>query len=67
VLPEYQRHGLGRRLIEAVVTTLRARKFEALSLTVTAANRLAVTLYEKIGFRNIKTFTAGVWQSNRRT
>jgi ribosomal protein S18 acetylase RimI-like enzyme len=62
VMPGYQGHGLGRRLMEATVAALRARRFSALSLTVTSANTRAVELYEKIGFRRIKTFTAGVWQ-----
>ena len=66
IMPGYQRNGLGRRLIEATAAALRARHFEALSLTVTSANRPAVNLYEHIGFRIIKTFTAGVWKSNGR-
>jgi ribosomal protein S18 acetylase RimI-like enzyme len=65
VMPGYQKNGLGRRMIEAAVATLRARDFSALSLTVTSANQPAVHLYESIGFRAIKTFTAGVLQPNR--
>ena len=63
VMPGYQRHGLGRRLIEATIQSLRAHRFSALSLTVTAANERAVRLYASLGFTQIKTFTAGVWQS----
>src|ERR1700688_3973341 len=63
VMPGYQRHGLGRRLIQATIQALRARRFSALSLTVTAANQRAVGLYASLGFTEIKTFTAGVWQS----
>ncbi len=62
VMPGYQGHGLGRRLIEATIGALRRARFTALSLTVTAANTRAVRLYESIGFRQIKTFTAGVWR-----
>jgi ribosomal protein S18 acetylase RimI-like enzyme len=62
-MPGYQRHGLGRRLIEATIQSLRAHRFNALSLTVTAANERAVRLYASLGFTQIKTFTAGVWQS----
>ena len=61
VMPGYQGHGLGRRLIGATVAALRAHNFTALSLTVTAANQRAVRLYEQIGFERIKAFTAGVW------
>jgi ribosomal protein S18 acetylase RimI-like enzyme len=62
VMPGYQGHGLGKRLIEATITALRERGFTALSLTVTAANERAVHLYREIGFQKIKMFTAGVWQ-----
>jgi ribosomal protein S18 acetylase RimI-like enzyme len=62
VMPGYQGHGLGKRLIDAMMAALRKRDFTALSLTVTAGNERAVRLYEQIGFRRIKTFTAGVWQ-----
>jgi ribosomal protein S18 acetylase RimI-like enzyme len=61
VMPGYQGHGLGRRLISATIDALRRHGFRALSLTVTAANERAVHLYEQLGFRPIKTFTAGVW------
>jgi ribosomal protein S18 acetylase RimI-like enzyme len=36
-------------------------KFTELTLTVTADNKAAVELYEKLGFHTIKSFTAGVW------
>ena len=41
--------------------TLRSMHYKELSLTVTAENRGAVQLYEKLGFTTIKSFTAGVW------
>lgn len=63
VLPGHQGHGLGRFLMEASIRALRALKFQALSLTVTSANANAVRLYEDLGFRTIKSFAAGVWQS----
>jgi ribosomal protein S18 acetylase RimI-like enzyme len=62
VMPGYQRHGLGRRLMEATIAALRERRYAALSLTVTSGNQGAVRLYEQIGFAKIKTFSAGVWQ-----
>ena len=65
VMPGYQGHGLGRRLMEATLTALRELNFTGLSLTVTSANQRAVQLYEKLGFVKIKTFTAGVWQASR--
>lgn len=67
VLPGYQGHGLGRFLMETAIQALQARQFHSLSLTVTSANRFAVRLYEKLGFRTIKTFAAGVWTSQYRS
>jgi ribosomal protein S18 acetylase RimI-like enzyme len=61
VLPGYQGHGLGRMLMLTAIETLRTMKFKELTLTVTADNKTAVRLYEKLGFRTIKSFTAGVW------
>jgi ribosomal protein S18 acetylase RimI-like enzyme len=64
LLPELQGRGWGRALLEASVRALRAQHFEGLSLTVTASNTAAVRLYESAGFRTVRTFSAGVWQSN---
>jgi ribosomal protein S18 acetylase RimI-like enzyme len=61
VLPGYQGHGIGRMLMQISSEALRAMKFREMSLTVTTENHLAVQLYEKLGFRTIRTFTAGVW------
>ena len=47
VMPGYQRHGIGRRLMESAIDALRMRGVEELSLTVTAANERAVRLYCK--------------------
>ena len=63
VLPEYRGHAIGRRLMAASIGALRSAGFQALSLTVTAENTRAVRLYEQIGFRTIKTFSAAVWQA----
>jgi ribosomal protein S18 acetylase RimI-like enzyme len=61
VLPGYQGHGLGRMLMQTSAETLRSMKFRELTLTVTSENCGAVQLYEKLGFKTIRTFTAGVW------
>jgi ribosomal protein S18 acetylase RimI-like enzyme len=61
VMPGYQGHGLGRRLMEASMQALRMRRYAALSLTVTSGNERAVRLYGKLGFITIKKFAAGVW------
>jgi ribosomal protein S18 acetylase RimI-like enzyme len=62
VMPGYQGHGLGLRLLEASIQTLKSRRFHVLTLTVTAQNAKAVRLYDKLGFETVKTFAAGVWQ-----
>jgi len=61
VMPGFQGHGLGRLLMLTAAETLRAQKFNELTLTVTSENRAAVHLYERLGFTKVKTFTAGVW------
>jgi ribosomal protein S18 acetylase RimI-like enzyme len=65
VMPGFQGHGLGHRLMDASMRALRARQYTAVSLTVTSVNERAVRLYEKLGFTTIKRFAAGVWTSHR--
>jgi GNAT superfamily N-acetyltransferase len=62
VMPGYQGHHIGRQLMERSIEVLRQRKYDSLSLTVTCSNRRAVELYERLGFRTIKKFAAGVWK-----
>jgi len=47
--------------MQTAAEALRAQHFKELSLTVTADNRTAVHLYERLGFNTIRSFTAGVW------
>jgi len=63
VMPGYQGSGIGRHLMEQSIQALRRKNYEALSLTVTSTNRQAVELYERLGFRTVKKFAAGVWQA----
>jgi ribosomal protein S18 acetylase RimI-like enzyme len=63
VMPGYQGNGLGRHLMQASIEALRARRFHTLSLTVTSLNARAIRLYEKIGFKTAKTFSAAVWKA----
>jgi ribosomal protein S18 acetylase RimI-like enzyme len=62
VMPGYHGHHIGRQLMERSIDVLRQQGYESLSLTVTTSNRRAVELYERLGFRTIKTFAAGVWK-----
>jgi GNAT superfamily N-acetyltransferase len=62
VMPGYHGHHIGRQLMERSIEVLRQLKYESLSLTVTSSNRRAVELYERLGFKTIKEFAAGVWK-----
>ena len=48
--PSRRRHGLGRRLLEAVIVGAAARGAEVVHLEVAVDNRAAVGLYEAAGF-----------------
>jgi ribosomal protein S18 acetylase RimI-like enzyme len=50
VAPTHRREGLGRFLLEHSVGHLSRSGFNAITLTVTEANRQAVRLYEELGF-----------------
>jgi|HubBroStandDraft_4_1064222.scaffolds.fasta_scaffold266096_1 ribosomal protein S18 acetylase RimI-like enzyme len=63
VAPAYRGRGYGRLLMEECAANLSKRGFNLLTLTVTASNRNAVLLYEKLGFRGTHRFDAMVWDS----
>lgn len=50
VAPEWQRGGLGRQLMEAAETRLRAAGCPKINLQVRPDNRAAIAFYERIGF-----------------
>jgi ribosomal protein S18 acetylase RimI-like enzyme len=62
LVPEYRGQGLGEALLDCTCTTLRNRKFNLLTLTVTEANHRAVDLYRKLGFETRRVFDALVWE-----
>ena len=62
--PEYRGRGLGRLLMVECARALARRGFSLLTLTVTASNRRAVSLYEWLGFRGVHRFDAMVWDKN---
>jgi len=62
VLPEYRSAGLGVVLLAATTRSLRQRRFQAISLTVTEANDRAIALYKRIGFESTRVFDAFVWE-----
>ena len=61
--PEMRGQGLGRELLRRSLSAFRDAGSRAVSLTVTAANREAVRLYERAGFRTVREFPAFVWEA----
>ena len=53
VSPAYRRQGIGRALMEALITELSARGMESLTLEVRASNQAAIALYEALGFLQV--------------
>jgi len=62
VAPQVRGTGAGYELLRRSLMTLREHGCRKVSLTVTAANREAVDLYERMGFRTIRKFSAFVWE-----
>lgn len=62
VTPAFRATGLGYELLREAVGVLRANGAKRISLTVTAANAEAVRLYERVGFREARRFSAYVWE-----
>jgi ribosomal-protein-alanine N-acetyltransferase len=48
--PDFQRQGLGRQLLEHLISELEKRDVFTLWLEVRASNRAAIALYESLGF-----------------
>ena len=59
--PVSRGQGLGRTLLDQSLAALAASGCRIVSLTVTAANRPAVQLYESLGFAVQRRFAAHVW------
>jgi ribosomal protein S18 acetylase RimI-like enzyme len=64
VSPEFRGRGLGRLLMVECARALAQRGFSLLTLTVTASNQRAVSLYEWLGFKGTHRFDAMVWDKN---
>ena len=62
VSPAVRGTGIGHALLRRSLVTLREMGCRAASLTVTAANREAVALYERVGFRTLRRFSAYAWE-----
>ena len=64
VSPAVQGTGVGYALLRQSLHTLRDAGCLGASLTVTAANTGAVSLYERVGFQTLRRFAAYVWMGN---
>ncbi|MGD1070373.1 MAG: GNAT family N-acetyltransferase [Bryobacteraceae bacterium] len=65
VVPDARGAGLGYELLRRSAAGLRDAGAKRISLTVTAANREAVALYTRAGFRELRRFYAYVWEAAR--
>ncbi len=61
VAPAVHGKGVGYAMLRRSLAALRGMGCRSASLTVTAANKEAVALYERVGFRTIRKFPALVW------
>lgn len=55
VVPEYRGRGIGRSLVEALLSEARTLGFSSVEIGVQAENQGAMTLYERAGFRYQRT------------
>ena len=62
VTPAMQGKGVGHELLRRSLMSLKDNGCRGVSLTVTSANRDAVALYERVGFRTIRQFSAYAWE-----
>ena len=62
VSPPVRGTGIGYALLRRSLTTLRDMGCRSASLTVTAANEDAVSLYERVGFVTVRKFAAYAWE-----
>jgi ribosomal protein S18 acetylase RimI-like enzyme len=62
VSPSVRGTGVGHALLRQSLTTLRDLGCRSASLTVTRSNEDAVALYERVGFRTTRRFSAYVWE-----
>ena len=51
VIPEYRRQGIGQRLLESIIELGKKENLEFISLEVRVSNVKAISLYNKMGFK----------------
>ncbi len=53
IMPEFRRRGIGRQFIEEAIQRLKARGAQLITAEFPSLNEIAVSFYEKLGFRPI--------------
>ncbi len=64
VLPEFRRHRLGSRLMQALEEEARRRGFREMILTVNPRNTPAVAFYDRLGWERVSA--GNIWQGTMR-
>ena len=57
--------GVGKKLLNAFIDASRSNGYRSVVLSVEEENSPAITLYEKAGFKVVKTFSEGRYQRHR--
>ena len=65
VVSGHQGKGLGQALVKEFIEQSRSKGYHSVVLSVEEENKTAITLYEKLGFKIIKTFSEGRFQRHR--
>jgi GNAT superfamily N-acetyltransferase len=61
VAPEWQRRGIGRRLLQTAIAWARSEGYERMLLETTAEQAAAIALYRAAGFLPVGTSMAGAY------
>lgn len=63
VMPNFRGAGLGNELLRTAAAALYQHGAQRISLTVTASNTAAISIYEKFGFHTMRDFFAYIWEA----
>ncbi|MEK6954771.1 MAG: GNAT family N-acetyltransferase [Candidatus Micrarchaeota archaeon] len=61
VIPEMQRKGIGRRLVEEAIEFAKTKRKEVVYLLVASENSSALKMYEKFGFKSKGKLARQIW------
>jgi ribosomal protein S18 acetylase RimI-like enzyme len=63
VMPNFRGCGLANELLRTAAAALYQHGAQRISLTVTASNTAAISIYEKFGFHTVRDFFAYIWEA----